>query len=43
MILFDTGEDRALATDDAYFPGGLTGYLNRRFARFDKGAACRSR
>ena len=25
LILFDTGQDRASVTDDAYFPGGVTG------------------
>jgi N-acyl homoserine lactone hydrolase len=37
LILFDTGQDRASVTDDAYFPGGLTGYLYSRLARFDVG------
>jgi N-acyl homoserine lactone hydrolase len=37
LILFDTGQDRASVTDDAYFPGGFTGYLYRRLARFDIG------
>ena len=37
LILFDTGQDRASVTDDAYFPGGLTGYLYDRLARFDVG------
>ena len=41
LILLGTGQDSDSATDDTYFPGGLTGYLNRRFARFHKGAACR--
>jgi glyoxylase-like metal-dependent hydrolase (beta-lactamase superfamily II) len=35
LILFDSGQDRASVTDDAYFPGGATGYLYRRLARFD--------
>jgi len=35
LILFDSGQDRASVTDDAYFPGGVTGYLYRRLARFD--------
>src|SRR6476620_9414083 len=35
LILFHTGQDRASATDDAYFPGGATGYLYHRLARFD--------
>src|SRR2546423_12501876 len=38
LILFDTGQDRASVTDDNYFPGGLTGYLYDRLARFDVGA-----
>ena len=38
LILFDTGQDRASVTDDNYFPGGLTGYLYDRLARFDIGA-----
>jgi len=37
LILFDTGQDRASVTDDAYFPGGATGYLYHRLARFDIG------
>ena len=37
LILFDTGQDRASVTDDAYFPTGLTGYLYDRLARFDIG------
>ena len=37
LILFDTGQDRASVTDDAYFPGGLTGYVYDRLARFDIG------
>jgi glyoxylase-like metal-dependent hydrolase (beta-lactamase superfamily II) len=35
LVLFDTGQDRASVTDDTYFPGGLTGYLYDRLARFD--------
>ena len=34
LILFDTGQDRASVTDDSYFPGGFTGYLYNRLARF---------
>jgi glyoxylase-like metal-dependent hydrolase (beta-lactamase superfamily II) len=34
LILFDTGQDRAAVTDDSYFPGGFTGYLYDRLARF---------
>ena len=37
LILFDTGQDRASVTDDAYFPSGLTGHLYDRLARFDIG------
>jgi len=37
LILFDTGQDRASVTDDTYFPGGVTGYLYHRLARFDIG------
>jgi N-acyl homoserine lactone hydrolase len=38
LILFDTGRDRASVTDDAYFPGGFTGFIYDRLARFDIGA-----
>jgi glyoxylase-like metal-dependent hydrolase (beta-lactamase superfamily II) len=37
LILFDTGQDRASVTDDTYFPGGLTGSMYDRLARFDIG------
>ena len=37
LILFDTGQDRASVTDDAYFPGGFTGVIYDRLARFDIG------
>jgi N-acyl homoserine lactone hydrolase len=37
LILFDTGQDRASVTDGGYFPGGATGYLYDRLARFDIG------
>jgi N-acyl homoserine lactone hydrolase len=37
LILFDTGQDRASVTDNAYFPGGLTGSMYDRLARFDIG------
>jgi glyoxylase-like metal-dependent hydrolase (beta-lactamase superfamily II) len=37
LILFDTGQDRASVTDPAYFPGGVTGLLYQRLARFDIG------
>ena len=35
LILFDTGQDRASVTSRDYFPGGLTGHLYDRLARFD--------
>ena len=35
LVLFDTGQDRASVTDPGYFPGGLTGVLYSRLARFD--------
>jgi N-acyl homoserine lactone hydrolase len=34
LLLFDTGQDRASVTDDAYFPGGFTGVIYDRLARF---------
>jgi glyoxylase-like metal-dependent hydrolase (beta-lactamase superfamily II) len=34
LILFDTGQDRASVTDPSYFPGGLTGHIYDRLARF---------
>jgi len=34
LILFDTGQDRASVTDDTYFPGGFTGLIYNRLARF---------
>src|SRR6266498_5612700 len=37
LILFDTGQDRASVTDAAYFPGGFTGSLYDRLARFHIG------
>jgi N-acyl homoserine lactone hydrolase len=37
LILFDTGQDRASVTDDGYFPGGITGHLYNRLARFEIG------
>jgi len=37
LILFDTGQDRASVTDGTYFPGGVTGYMYHRLARFDIG------
>ena len=35
LVLFDTGQDRASVTDDAYFPGGFTRIVYDRLARFD--------
>src|SRR5580704_6647533 len=35
LVLFDTGQDRASVTDPGYFPGGLTGVLYGRLARFE--------
>jgi N-acyl homoserine lactone hydrolase len=37
LILFDTGQDRASVTDPSYFPGGVTGLLYDRLARFHIG------
>ena len=37
LVLFDTGQDRASVTDEAYFPDGFTGLLYDRLARFDIG------
>jgi N-acyl homoserine lactone hydrolase len=37
LILFDTGQDRASVTDGTYFPGGPTGLIYSRLARFDIG------
>lgn len=34
LVLFDTGQDRASVTDPAYFPGGFTGLIYKRLARF---------
>jgi glyoxylase-like metal-dependent hydrolase (beta-lactamase superfamily II) len=34
LVLFDTGQDRASVTDPDYFPGGATGFLYGRLARF---------
>lgn len=34
LVLFDTGQDRASVTDDSYFPGGFTGVIYDRLARF---------
>ena len=34
LVLFDTGQDRASVTDPGYFPGGITGVLYGRLARF---------
>ncbi|MGH4006656.1 MAG: MBL fold metallo-hydrolase [Pseudonocardiaceae bacterium] len=37
VVLFDTGQDRASVTDPDYFPGGLTGFIYSRLAKFDIG------
>ena len=37
LVLFDTGQDRASVTDPGYFPGGMTGALYDRLARFEIG------
>lgn len=37
LVLFDTGQDRASVTDDSYFPGGFTGVIYDRLARFHIG------
>ena len=34
LVLFDTGQARASVTDPGYFPGGVTGVLYGRLARF---------
>ena len=34
-MLFDIGQDRASVTDPGYFPGGMTGVLYGRLARFE--------
>jgi glyoxylase-like metal-dependent hydrolase (beta-lactamase superfamily II) len=39
LVLFDTGQDRASVTDDSYFPGGVTGVIYDRLARFHIGAS----
>jgi N-acyl homoserine lactone hydrolase len=38
LVLFDTGQDRASVTDDAYFPSGFSGVIYDRLARFHIGA-----
>lgn len=35
LVVFDTGQDRASVTEPDYFPGGATGVLYRRLARFE--------
>jgi N-acyl homoserine lactone hydrolase len=35
LVLFDTGQDRASVTDPDYFPGGPTGLVYSRLARFE--------
>jgi glyoxylase-like metal-dependent hydrolase (beta-lactamase superfamily II) len=37
LVLFDTGQDRASVTDPDYFPGGITGVMYGRLARFEIG------
>ena len=37
LVLFDTGQDQASVTDPGYFPGGVTGVLYDRLARFEIG------
>lgn len=37
LVLFDTGQDPSSVTDPGYFPGGLTGFLYGRLARFQIG------
>lgn len=37
LVLFDTGQDRASVTDRLYFPGGFTGFMYGRLARFQIG------
>lgn len=37
LVLFDTGQDRASVTDNSYFPGGFTGVVYDRLARFHIG------
>lgn len=37
LVLFDTGQDRRSVTDPGYFPGGLTGLVYSRLAKFDIG------
>ncbi|GLW07476.1 N-acyl homoserine lactonase family protein [Microtetraspora sp. NBRC 13810] len=38
LVLFDTGQDRASVTEADYFPGGVTGVVFDKLARFDIGA-----
>ena len=37
LVVFDTGQDRASVTERGYFPGGFTGLIYDRLARFDIG------
>jgi len=37
LVLFDTGQDRAVVTDPDYWPAGLTGFILRRLFRFHIG------
>jgi glyoxylase-like metal-dependent hydrolase (beta-lactamase superfamily II) len=38
LVLFDTGQDRASVTDPSYFPGGFSGVVYDRLAKFHIGA-----
>ncbi|GAA4411594.1 N-acyl homoserine lactonase family protein [Actinokineospora soli] len=35
LVVFDAGQDRASVTDPGYFPGGFTGLIYKRLAKFD--------
>jgi N-acyl homoserine lactone hydrolase len=37
LVLFDTGQDRAVVTDPDYWPAGLTGFILRRLFRLHIG------
>jgi glyoxylase-like metal-dependent hydrolase (beta-lactamase superfamily II) len=39
LVLFDTGQDRASVTVPDYFPGGVSGLVYQRLARFEIGPA----
>jgi glyoxylase-like metal-dependent hydrolase (beta-lactamase superfamily II) len=38
LVLFDTGQNRAVTTDPAYYPDGLTGFIFRQLFRFHIGS-----